>query len=518
MYCQYLHGRGESGGQVDVVQTMSQFDTAVNDAFKVDTFKIHRIVGLLDFKTKWNNLLNFKGYGSTKHNAKYAKAQGGSEPPVLVMRYFTDSTGIMRMQYKHNELEPVYKPKNSEPIQVLKHEHVHEYSMRDIFDFEFEYSPCGIWEKRMEVQTYLTNNCTLLLQNEKEEWVDFFKDLPSTIKDLNESNSFSWTVPQLLEIKKKALEVQAERDAAHVDCDMFQEVDNFDDQTITHPKYTEIQRNKDRHQRGKNYSNEQNTKNESLQAMNLLSLLNEWKRNDNSDLALLPIALKSALPHKNPVNMNIASVIKIGDVVMVNPNDEGREQDRQNKYMLGVNLGEITSLHPCTNMASVWWWYKTGNSWAGKWIRWVNPQNNRPYVQELPLSDLLENTWGTVARIEHKTVDKGTSKEGFHITKESIQLIRDVIEERDDSWSKAGGEYTMTNQPTNVHPVQIALKKHSKQNQTKNPTTTKKKKRKATTTSSGQHKKSSSQPHARTTRTSSEAATTTRGRNRRPQR
>ena len=76
IYTTHLFGRGEAGGRVERVNTLSQFDAEVTKAYKTDRFLIKRLDGLLDVKAKWNMCLGYSKYGTTRTTSAAAKLRG----------------------------------------------------------------------------------------------------------------------------------------------------------------------------------------------------------------------------------------------------------------------------------------------------------------------------------------------------------------------------------------------------------------------------------------------------------
>ena len=123
LYTTHLFGRKEAGGRVERVNTLSQFDAEVSKAYKKDHFHIKRLDGLLDVKAKWNLLLGYSKYGTTRNTSAAAKAQGGRQEEPMCMHFFRStqagSSGVTIMQYKYKESDPFWMPYSCEGIPVF---------------------------------------------------------------------------------------------------------------------------------------------------------------------------------------------------------------------------------------------------------------------------------------------------------------------------------------------------------------------------------------------------------------
>ena len=71
--------------------------------------------------------------------------------------------------------------------------------------------------------------------------------------------------------------------------------------------------------------------------------------------------------------------VSIGDVIMFNPDEEGRAKDRESGYTLGVNIGEVLDVSG-ENLRVGWLW-SGDDSWDGsRWVEWRDRLTRKRYI------------------------------------------------------------------------------------------------------------------------------------------
>ena len=129
--------------------------------------------------------------------------------------------------------------------------------------------------------------------------------------------------------------------------------------------------------------------------------------------------------------MGESGVIEIGDILMFSPDKASCEADRQNNYLLGVNLGKVIDINPTTRTVNVWWYHGTGWTRRSRWIEWREPVTKKAYTDWVAAKAFLVDSFGTIAKIR---LEKGVVK-GFGvyaIALKSLKVINDVLATNDE--------------------------------------------------------------------------------------
>jgi hypothetical protein len=99
---------------MEQVNTLSQFDQALSNAFVSDKFSLVRKAGVLNCKEAWNKWLGYSRFGSTRHNSSEAVAQGGRQEEPMCMHFFLGKEpgnhGKVLMRYKFREDDKYWAP------------------------------------------------------------------------------------------------------------------------------------------------------------------------------------------------------------------------------------------------------------------------------------------------------------------------------------------------------------------------------------------------------------------------
>ena len=123
----------------------------------------------------------------------------------------------------------------------------------------------------------------------------------------------------------------------------------------------------------------------------------------------------------------------IGDIVMVSPDQAGRESDKALGFKLGLNLGMVKEILE-DDIVRVHWFYSSSPTWAGsEWILWINPADNLPYEDTLAADTLLTTSYGNVARVVMESSPRSRGPGRWRITRDSL---KDVV---DDVKNQSGG-------------------------------------------------------------------------------
>jgi hypothetical protein len=199
LYTGYLFGRKEAGGKVPHVNTISQFDHAISNAFLSDKFEVIRKAGLFNCKVAWNKWLGYSRFGSSRHTSCEAQAQGGRQEEPMCMHFFMGqepgNQGKVMMRYKFKEDDGYWAP--------YGHEGIPCFSNAAPISLDGLLAHPGIrvpkpWPEKSSIAAHLEAS-RRLSESEKAEWRWFFSRVPCDLEDLTEDQLFDWRLPALVQ-------------------------------------------------------------------------------------------------------------------------------------------------------------------------------------------------------------------------------------------------------------------------------------------------------------------------------
>ena len=182
--------------------TFSVFDREVAAAFKKDTFGLKRLDGLLDFKSLWNNWLSYEQYGTTRINSVQAAKQGGRAQEPMCLHFFmgdSEFPGQVLMKYKYRESDVHFMPYDHEGIPVLSDEAM---AKPDLLVAPRTVEPKS-WPDSVAIGRHLMTHKDMT-PAQRQEWRDFFDNIPVRAGDIPEAKKFKWLLPQLSSLKEMA--------------------------------------------------------------------------------------------------------------------------------------------------------------------------------------------------------------------------------------------------------------------------------------------------------------------------
>lgn len=86
-----------------------------------------------------------------------------------------------------------------------------------------------------------------------------------------------------------------------------------------------------------------------------------------------------------------SSVIRLGDFVLVSPDEAGRKADATLGYNLLINVGKVIDIHHESQEVTLHWFFS--KAWNGRWTAWLRTEKDRyneRYTEVIPISSLLE--------------------------------------------------------------------------------------------------------------------------------
>ena len=202
IYTTFLKGRGESGGMRDSILTLSEFDSALTEAYKTDKFTIKRKFGLLDVKTAWEGVLACSNFSPQRKNSETAKAQGGADHEPMCFRFFKheveDGSDQVLMQYRYSEADTTWLPYDHAGIPVLE-----KYKLTPKQCMEMTLSTLNpkVWD--FEIIKHNILRTWRLSEPQKNEWNDFFDSVPVSANEIIPELCFKWNLKMLVLRKTK---------------------------------------------------------------------------------------------------------------------------------------------------------------------------------------------------------------------------------------------------------------------------------------------------------------------------
>jgi hypothetical protein len=440
IYSSHLYGRKEAGGRVDRVNTFSQFDQEVAKSYLTDTFYIKRMVGPLNVKASWNKWLAYSRYGSARTTSSEALAQGGRQEEPMCINFYIGkqprTLGKTLMRYKFRENDKYWAPYEHEGIPCFSDSAPH--TIVDLLRHPGIRSP-DPWPEMATIESYLTSSLRLKPQ-EREEWRQFFANVPTCQEEYTEQQLFPWLLPYLVERSK-----QANQPCPGADLDIGDTArpDKLDERVLW-SGYTPADARRDAKARAANFQRQQEALGARLESEKVrksqmqgtvLALGSSKSRrvqavadddddddDDSSDEEVLAVG--------------DMGVIRVGDVVVVSPDNESREQDRTSGYHLGLNLGRVCELDIAKKRVNLWWFFSTQKNWNAKtmtFIHWREKKTNVSYNDWVDVEYLIQDTWGTLLKLELR---RTSGREGFGqytLAKESQARVQEVLRDNDAS-------------------------------------------------------------------------------------
>ena len=202
IYTTFLKGRGESGGMRESILTLSEFDSALNQAYKTDKFSIKRKFGLLDVKTAWEGVLACSNFSPQRKHSDSAKAQGGADHEPMCFRFFKhqlqDGSEEVLMQYRYSEADTNWFPPDYAGIPVLEK---YKLSPKQCMETTLSILNPKIWDFEIIKKNILRT--WRLSEPQKLEWNNFFDSVPVCTSDVTPDMCFQWNLKKLVLRKKK---------------------------------------------------------------------------------------------------------------------------------------------------------------------------------------------------------------------------------------------------------------------------------------------------------------------------
>lgn len=120
-----------------------------------------------------------------------------------------------------------------------------------------------------------------------------------------------------------------------------------------------------------------------------------------------------------------AGTCKVGDFVLLSPDQESRETDVKMGYFLGINLAQITnvSFKKDTNSFTVDMEYWSAQGWDKMWKPMIGRHNDSVLLEEgFDVDNLLQDSHGCIAAFAGKQ-----HKKGMKLTKEEVEIALEII-------------------------------------------------------------------------------------------
>ena len=449
------------------VMTLSEFDKEVSTAFVTDTFLLKRLDGLLDCKSLWNKWLSYEQYGTTRINSAQAARQGGRAQEPMCLHFFmgdSEFPGEVLMKYKYRESDPHFMPYDHEGIPVLSDDALAE---PDLLVAPRTVEPKA-WPDKDAICKYLTSHQDLT-PAQRQEWSDFFDNVPEKAVDIPESKKFKWLLPELaknFKLKRNSPSSEGQR-VGESTCP------ELPDERVIWSKYTRAEFNRDQKQREANYAKEQHALRERIRSEKLAGeetqelsasssegdskssndasssqsdsgdlisnsgggsdsdadadndnkTHDENKSNKRKRPSAAAVGPSKSKNNVLEISVGDSGVVCLGDFVLFNPDSESRAVDRANGYKLGMCMGKVIEINGRTKRVHLWWMFGKDWSYKAKWQLWRAPGSSRQYTDWVDASSLLVSSYGSLAKMS-LTPQK---REQFMIDQESAKTIKDVI-------------------------------------------------------------------------------------------
>ena len=291
------------------------------------------------------------------------------------------------------------------------------------------------------------------------------------MSELNESEMFLWSLPELLKRKAQA---QAElfRARSHLqELETPQQHSSAGANEVwTHPGHTRADRNRERKQRAENFSREQQAKQRAEKRLRLQqrgsgddSDFEEDHqegaavgRDDETDkdharagrrrhksvmfIMWLPMCKSNTLQATLP---NDDDFVSVGDYVLFRFDKQTRKQDRTaSNYQLPLCIGRVEEI--VDDGIEVWWMYSKGKDFTHGWHLWRTKTrkagSGNPYKTIMGREHVLVDSYGMAARLSFTSRRTGPGVHAQHLDSKSISVIGEILGADSFSGSSSASE------------------------------------------------------------------------------
>ena len=412
---------------------MSQFDREISKAYITDKLHIVRKVALFNCKQAWSNWLGYSRFGSARIASSEAEAQGGRQEEPMCMQFSlgveAPNIGKAQMRYKFRETDPYWAPYDVSGIPCLSL--VAPDNVQDLLRNPGIRQPKA-WPEKDGIFNHLMGS-KKLQADEKEEWRQFFLCVPECVEDFRENQLFEWKLPNL---------VQQFRDAKAAAQGPGQGIGDTDrpekpDERILWAGFTAAEAKRQAKARAANYQREK----QALEAKKQSEAITKRRvrtrnRNRRANDGTQEPEPDPDLDPADELHMAAGEmgVVRIGDVVLFSPDDASREKDLRSGYKLGLNIGQVCTLDHDDEAVELWWYFSNSHAWTikTKFFPWRESKSpHEPYKDWVQVSSLLQDSWGTLVKVNLTWV---SGKEGYAkyvLTKESVAIVEEVLQDDD---------------------------------------------------------------------------------------
>ena len=418
------------------MNTFSQFDREVTRAFIQDKFHIVRKAGVFNCKETWNKWLGYSRFGSARNSSNEAQAQGGRQEEPMCMHFFLGkepcNQGKVLMQYKFREDDRYWAPYGYEGIPC--------FSSNAPAQLEGLLRHPGIrvpkpWPEKEAICAHLTSS-RKLKQSEKGEWLRFFASVPTCVEDLTEDQLFEWKLPGLVNLFKGAQYNPSQATSPLGEGLGDSPRPEMPDERVLWPGFTSGDAKREAKARAANYQRQQRAQ-EAKRSSQAMAARQKKKRKGRHRAS--PVEQTSDSGSQTDEEEGLAAgdmgVVFMGDVVLFSPDKKSREVDAKSGYRLGLNIGQVCALDFEEELVQLWWYFSSSPVWTTKavFIPWRDSKTHEPYKDWVAANSLLQDSWGTLIKLE---LPRTFGREGYAkhmLTKESVDLIEETIHEDADS-------------------------------------------------------------------------------------
>eukprot|EP00300_Choanocystis_sp_HF-7_P007523 c15337_g1_i1.p1 GENE.c15337_g1_i1~~c15337_g1_i1.p1 ORF type:complete len:855 (+),score=130.87 c15337_g1_i1:156-2720(+) len=359
-------GWGKVPGLPGGISTMDEFDDEFKKSYEGSSMRYQRKIACLDFKALFCDCLGFENYGTTKKQSKAALAQGGRDAEYHSIKIYADERGIPHALGRYSELQNTWLPRNSPGVPVFNEKGMSMLAMLLAGTQKPSLAALDGWECRNLVESTLQRS-RHFTDLQKKAWRDWFAELPDSLEDsrLKPEQTFRWDLDQWV---SRVKEFRARRaplcSAPGSSTDHAAQEDLMTEQWVW-AGHTRAQLEREQRQRARNYSNATDAKQRQAAAQLL---------RDQSSAADDPSDYDHAAPRKDCVGVDVAiygdyqDTVRIGDVLLIQPDEVGVANDVANGYNLGINVVEVTRI---VTKSSVEVSYMFAKNLEGPWQRWI---------------------------------------------------------------------------------------------------------------------------------------------------
>jgi hypothetical protein len=424
-----MFGRKEAGGRVQQVNTFSQFDSEVSKAYLTDKFYIVRKAALFNCKVAWNHWLGYSRFGSSRKSSAEAEAQGGRQEDPMCINFFMGkqpgNENKVLMRYKFREDDRHWAPYLNEGIPCLSSSAPD--NLQDLLRHPGIRAPKA-WPEKEAIRKYLLTS-NKLRADEKEEWRRFFLRVPESVEDFTESQLFEWKLPRLVEDFIEAKRGPQGQIAGIGDTDRPEQPD----ERVLWSGFTAAEARQQAKTRADNYQREKHA----LAAKEKSDAVTKRRRRTRGGRRISQDTTQETNADNEDNDVMAAGdmgVVAVGDVVMISPDKESRDRDIANGYKLGLNIAQVRSLNHDEGLVELWWYFSNSNSWTtkAKFFPWRENKTNEMYKDWLPVHALIQDTWGTLVKLDLTWVSGREGYASYVLTKESVKTIEEIIRQEED--------------------------------------------------------------------------------------